>query len=117
MDITGITTEGETAACGRVRRFFLYYSSDGLRFEQYIDPFLQLGDVSVEFSFIVDFVRLIYSANDQPSYIVTCTAVLQYTRREAKRSRLNKALALVSLQVYYAFICLKLFGETSHISL
>jgi len=40
MDITGIATEGHDATCGKTRRFYLYYSLDGLRFHQYIDPFV-----------------------------------------------------------------------------
>lgn len=44
MDITGVSTQGETAACGRVRIFFLHYSLDALRYDQYFDPFT--GNVS-----------------------------------------------------------------------
>lgn len=44
VDITGVATQGETAACGRVRIFFLHYSLDALRYDQYFDPFT--GNVS-----------------------------------------------------------------------
>ena len=44
MDVTGIATQGDTVNCGRVQRFYLYYSLEGLRFDQYIDPFI--GEVS-----------------------------------------------------------------------
>ena len=46
MDVTGVSTEGDDTSCGRVRRFYLYYSLDGLRFQQYIDP--AVGDVSTK---------------------------------------------------------------------
>lgn len=46
MGVTGISTEGDDTSCGRVRRFYLYYSLDGLRFQQYIDP--AVGDVSTK---------------------------------------------------------------------
>ena len=53
MDITGIATEGHDATCGKTRRFYLYYSLDGLRFHQYIDPFV--GDVSTNFTAFSDY--------------------------------------------------------------
>lgn len=37
IDVTGIATEGNSAVCGRVATFSLYYSTDGLRFVKYID--------------------------------------------------------------------------------
>ena len=56
MAITGIATQGDEASCGRVRRFWLQYSLDGMRFELYNDPIL--GDVSLTSAF-VQFYKLI----------------------------------------------------------
>ncbi|XP_022785985.1 uncharacterized protein LOC111326284 [Stylophora pistillata] len=44
MAIIGIATQGYSASCGRVKRFWLYHSLDGMRFELYNDPIM--GDVS-----------------------------------------------------------------------
>lgn len=44
MTVIGIATQGDSGPCGRVRRFWLYHSLDGMRFELYNDPIM--GNVS-----------------------------------------------------------------------
>lgn len=44
MTVIGIATQGDSGRCGRVRRFRLYHSLDGMRFELYNDPIM--GNVS-----------------------------------------------------------------------
>lgn len=50
MTITGIAIQGDDASCGRVKRFYLSYGLDGMRFENFVDPLL--GEVSRKFWFL-----------------------------------------------------------------
>ena len=38
MAITGIAIQGDSASCGRVKRFYMHYSLDGKHFKTYVDP-------------------------------------------------------------------------------